>query len=267
MKSKIIFLICICGIISLQACGPKTLVSKGTLSAVNTPKNDVFIHPELREFLRKNPKPSIVLRVPTATGGITTTESEKIENYNSLYGRIEREFLKEGYTVRDRSLLEALVASGQNWSYKEIGEKIQTDIILEIVSITKNNLDKQSMDIQTEAKFLKNFKQHTASQQIQTTDAIEALERHLVIHHYIINCKIILVNSGSTVGMATFSYCRCDENFPLNIRAEIEFMGGYILRVKTEEDTRWYTSYSFGIQLETLSEMLANDLMKIFQGQ
>lgn len=259
MKGKIIFFICACGIILLQACGT-TLVSKGTLTAVNPSKHDVFIHSELREFLKKNPNPRIVLRVPTTTGTITTTESEKNENYNSLYGRIEREFMKEGYTVRDRSLLNALVASGQYGSHKEIGEKIQTDIILEIISITENELDK---DIQTEAKFLKNFKQET----LNKVDVKQVLERRLTIKEYIINCKIVLVSSGATVGMATFFYCPCDGNLPFDVKAEIPFGGEYTLRVKTEKDTGWYNSYEFGFKLVTISEMLANDLMKIFRGQ
>jgi hypothetical protein len=144
-KNIILILICLCGIVILQSCAAAIAV-KGKVSAVAR-ENEIVVNPELREFLKKNPNPRVVLRVPSITSNVTVAESERNSEYNSLYGRIEKELIKEGYTIRDRSMLNSVLSSGQNLSYKEIGEKIETDIIIEIVSITSNKMSDDSKKV------------------------------------------------------------------------------------------------------------------------
>ncbi|MDR1348714.1 MAG: hypothetical protein LBJ63_09895 [Prevotellaceae bacterium] len=140
-KNIILILIYLCSIIILQSCAAAIAV-KGKVSAVSH-GNEIVVNPELREFLRKNPNPRVVLRVPSTTSNVTVAESERNSEYNSLYGRIEKELMKEGYTIRDRNLL----SSGQNLSYRDIGEKIETDIIIEIVSITESKISDENKKV------------------------------------------------------------------------------------------------------------------------
>ena len=251
----------------LQACDT-TKVSKGTIVVTKVPKNETVVQPELCEFLKNKPKPSIVLRVPMTKEDVTTTEAGKIDKYSSVYGRIERELMKAGYIVRDRSLLNEVLASGKNVSYQEIGEKIQTDIILEIISIAERSIDKNSFDIQTEYKYPRSYQvMH------EDTDIEKDLKSHVNIINYVIDCKIILVKSGTTVGMSTFNYCNCNKNLNgiCNLNFKVTMPASTInpssIRIEGGDDSKWYMSMTWIIELEYLSERLANDLIKIFKGQ
>ena len=250
----------------LQSC-ETTKIGHGTIGVTNVPKPEIIVQPELREFLKKNPKLSIVLRVPATSSNVTTTEAGNISEYNSLYGRIEKELMKVGYTVRDRSMLNEVLASGRNMSYQEIGEKIQTDIILEIISISKVTIDKQYLDVQTDFQYPRAYRSH-----YKDADIKQDLLNHYGVEKYIVDCKIVLVNSGTTVGMSTSTYCNCNKNS--NNACNFEFkvtIGKYNdeawIYLRTS-DSKWYDNkINHTIKMEDLSEMVANDLIKIFKGQ
>jgi len=259
MKQKIVLLICLCSLVVLQSCSTRKF-GKGTVSANKVPRPEIVVQPALREFLKKNPTPSIVLRVPFATSSVTRTED--IDDYNSLYGRIEKELMKVGYIVRDRSMLNTVLSSGENLSYQEIGKKIQTDIILEIIAISKAPVDKQNIDIQTEFKY---------PSYINNADIKQDLLNNISMTKYIVDCKIVLINSGETVGMYTANYCRCNKNLnqscPFDFQIYIRGEDGYMWRWIKGADSKWYEKINYLIDMEELSEMVANDLIKIFQGQ
>ena len=266
MKEKIILFICACCFVLLQSCGTSGKFGKGTVGITNVSKPEIIVQPELREFLKNNPKPRIMLRVPFETSNVTTTESGKISEYNSLYGRIEKELMKVGYIVRDRSMLNAVINSTPNASYQEIGEKTQTDIILEIISISRIPVGKQDIDFQTEFQRPRGFG-------MSDFDFKQDIQNSIIIEKYIVDCKIVLVNSGTTVGMSTSNYCNCSKN--LNKLCDVEFK---VIRnnnnwqqvwkkLKSPVDSKWYDKLDYGIPMEDLSEMVANDLIKIFQRQ
>lgn len=94
--------------------------------------SDVSLKDSWKAYVAQNPSPKIVLRVPGNRKDIT--QAEMIQN-ESLYNDIEKRLLQGQFTVRDRSLLnEVLTRAGQELSYSEIGRRIDTEIILEIVS-------------------------------------------------------------------------------------------------------------------------------------
>ena len=97
-------------------------------------KNDISKTNELKSFLDTNKLPKIVLRVPSVPSNVTQEEVSKLNTYNTCYNEIEKQLMKSGFTVRDRGLLENLLKTG-NSNYQEIGKKIDTDIILEIISL------------------------------------------------------------------------------------------------------------------------------------
>jgi hypothetical protein len=269
---QIIFLIVLCGIVLLQSCAVPQVIVKGTVTALNVPKPEIVIKQELRDFLKKNPNPRIVLRVPSTTTNVTSAESERNADYNSLYGRIEKELMKAGFTVRDRSLLNNLLSSGQNLSYKEIGEKTETDIIIEIISIRTNKISDDSKKIVTEYP-LEGWK--------RTVSEIEKdLKNVFSVENSVIDCKIILVNDGTTAGMFTFNYCRCDKNLEGSCSVEfLTYKNGKKYRwindysykdVKTMRATgmsEWYNKVNFITTLDYTSEVLSRDLIRILSGQ
>ena len=51
-----------------------------------------------------------------------------------IYNQIEKNLLRAGFTVRDRGLLNNLMTENMT-DYKEIGTRIQTDIIIEILYV------------------------------------------------------------------------------------------------------------------------------------
>jgi hypothetical protein len=184
--------------------------------------------------------------------------------------------MKEGYTVRDRSLLNNLLSSGQNLSYKEIGEKIETDIIIEIVSVTSSNL----LDDSKEYTFEKTVGPFTKKLFPDRNKLIDELNRQMnnavTVENYTVDCKVILVNEGTTVGMFTFNYCSCMPTMEVcamevrTARAGKEYWinpDSEILFVRPEGEVKWYPKVGFFIKLNVISEILARDLVKILRGQ
>ena len=101
------------------------------------PQNEVVIKPALNQFMKSVKEPKIVLRVPVPQGQLTQEEQKASEAMNSVYNVIEKELLKSGFTVRDRALLTEVLRDNPKLDYRAIKEKIDTQLILEIVSLTK----------------------------------------------------------------------------------------------------------------------------------
>ncbi len=96
-------------------------------------KNDLVMKSAWRDFLQANPAPKVVLRVPDSPKDITQQE---MMAYNSLYSFIEKRLLEANFTVRDRAMLtEVLRRASGELNYAEIGKKIDTDVIVEIVNV------------------------------------------------------------------------------------------------------------------------------------
>ncbi len=97
-------------------------------------QNDIYVSPEMREFSRTHTNPSVVLRVPYVASAVSEGEQKNLTKYNNYYNQIEKNLVKAGFSVRDRGLLNNLLSTGQ-MNYAEIGKKIETDIIIEVLSI------------------------------------------------------------------------------------------------------------------------------------
>lgn len=110
-------------------CSPSTKIIK-------FPKqpNEVFANENLKNFFKANKTPNIVLRVPNNNDKATSNTSTSKDN-NVLYNAIEKELLKEGFSVRDRGLFNELLSKSQMSDYSNIKELTNTDVILEVVNI------------------------------------------------------------------------------------------------------------------------------------
>jgi hypothetical protein len=95
--------------------------------------DDIYANKNLKEFASNNKTPSIVLRVPNNNDKVTSNTTNA--DNNILYNAIEKELLKEGFSVRDRGLFNELLSKSQTSDYSKIKDLTNTDIILEVVSI------------------------------------------------------------------------------------------------------------------------------------
>ena len=113
----------------LTGCGSYTSVIK-----FQKVPDDVYANNNLREYLKNNKSPKIVLRVPNSNDKATSNTMINPNN-NVLYNAIEKELLKEGFNVRDRGLFNEIVDKSKSADYTKLGEETDTDLILEVVSI------------------------------------------------------------------------------------------------------------------------------------
>jgi hypothetical protein len=164
-------------------------ISRGIVKPNSEAKNEVVVTNELRALLADKPRPKLVIRVSNPPGNVT--EAEK---FNTYINQIEKELMQSGFTVRDRALLENLLRSG-NADYQTIGEKIDTDIILDILSLQfeEPNRFTSFMNVETKQKeyfrFPDNYVDCPAAK---------------------LECRLTIVNKGQLGGMFTFYITRCD---------------------------------------------------------
>src|SRR5882762_9080965 len=80
--------------------------------------DDVYANNNLKEYLKNNNSPKIVLRVPN-TNDKATSNTIINQNNNVLYNAIEKELLKEGFNVRDRGLFNEIMDKSKSADYSK----------------------------------------------------------------------------------------------------------------------------------------------------
>ena len=183
LRSVVAIAICLAG-----------LTSCSSLLTVRTQpkKNDITISPEMKELkttLQTTHSLAVVLRVPNSSDKVTAEQASQNSN---LYNRIERNLLKAGFTVRDRGLLENLLKTGQT-NYEEIGKTIQTDIIIEIMSLNFG-----------EDNFVYDVVKKKNQKPIRLMYPVNPLVAKL-------DCKLTIVNKGQMGGVLTLYKTACTE--------------------------------------------------------
>lgn len=122
---KLFFITSVIAIITLSSCG----IKEGYLKFNQIP--DELIAPEkIRAFLKQNPNPSIVLRVPQTTAGATQSDPN-----NHLYIAIEKELVLQGFNLKDRGLFNQVLNSQKDLDYSKITDLTGTDLILELIKV------------------------------------------------------------------------------------------------------------------------------------
>lgn len=96
-------------------------------------KNEFFTNDNLNEFLKSNEKPKLVLRVIPQEAKVSSDRPVQ-KNYSYLYGVMENELLKLGFTIKDRSTFNEIL-SKTNSSELLKKELSDADLILEVVKI------------------------------------------------------------------------------------------------------------------------------------
>lgn len=151
--------------------------------------NEIIITPELKALLRAVPKPKIVIRVANPSTNVT-----EADRFNSYINEIEKVFLQKGYTVRDRALLENLMRGG-NIDYKGIKDKIDTDLIIDILALNFDN--------STQAH---TFYNKTTQKEEPFATALTYIECGIAT----LECRVTIVNRGQLGGLFTLRTSPCD---------------------------------------------------------
>lgn len=114
----------------------KPAVYESGVFTIQQAKDDIFVKPALRRITRAQKTLAVVLRVPVS--GEKVTQEQRQQN-TILYNTIDKELARAGYIVRDRALF-AKVLDQASLDYSKIGQLTQTDLILELVSFTRETL-------------------------------------------------------------------------------------------------------------------------------
>lgn len=156
--------------------------------------NEIYPSVNLKAFLKENRNPKIVLRIPKSKVDITESE-----NNNYLYDAIEKEFLKQGFTVRDRQLFNQVIANNDNnTDYAKVKVKTDTDLIIELSKLDTKALYQTNKYITDKGKaglLDYNYKRYGAA----------------------VEFKIIIISNNEFAGTYTFNYAPCNEKYPCQI--------------------------------------------------
>lgn len=160
--------------------------------------NDLVMKDAWKDFLAQNPNPKVVLRVPDPPKDIAQQE---MMSYNSLYSFIEKRLLEANFTVRDRALLtEVLRRAGGELNYADIGKKIDTDVIVEIVNV-KLGTWMQGI-VTSETSGYSNYAARAGAAIKKTSGPAQAPSKSDVFGA-ILEGRIVMVSTGNIVGMFT----------------------------------------------------------------
>ena len=237
MKRNVLLLIGLSFLI--VSCSPKLAMVKTAAK-----KNDITITSDMKQFSRENKNPSVVLRVPFSTSSVSKAEQKRLLKYNDIYNQIEKNLLKAGFTVKDRGMLNNILSTGQ-YDYAEIGKKIETDIIIEILSI----------DFE-----INNYVYKATEKETNKEIAVEGNKLNPKIAK--IECKLTIVDKGLTGGMLTLYYTTCtkgcDFYFSWNYQA-VTHVGrnSYYSSIAWSPD---YDQESLETTMSYFSEIIANVL-------
>ena len=181
MKKSSSKLILILSLIILSSCST-------TKTLKFSQKSDDIIRTEpLKEFLRNNKKPKVVLRVNS--NSISVTENE---NNDYLYNAIENQLLASGFIVRDRQLFKQIIENDDNnIDYQKLKEKSDTDLIIELTKLDPTIL------YETNKYLDKNNRQK--------------VEDDYTYQRYgaSVEFKVVMINSNEFAGVYKFNYTPC----------------------------------------------------------
>lgn len=193
--------------------------------------------PALQTFMRSVGNPTIVLRVPSPQSQVTEAQKSQGDAVmNQAYNLIERELVKAGFTVRDRGLLEAVLRSNQDLDYRLIQQKVNAQLILEIVSISEHA--------------------YNSDQYSRVKDrAIGRLESGAFpLSGWQFECKVVLVESGEIGGIYTIHIAPQQNYF---------MVSGSNFRNATPQGREDRQSLGYGLELQATIEPFVREL--IFQ--
>jgi hypothetical protein len=192
---KKLYLIAVVLLLS-TGCGSYTSVIKYQ----NLP-NDLYANNSLKEYLKNNKSPKIVLRVPNSNDKATSNTINS-QNNNVLYNAIEKELLKEGFNVRDRGLFNEIMDKSKSADYSKLGDETDTDLILEVISL--------NTDISYSTNKITLVNNNGKGPDGSNLGAIDYKKNGASIEF-----RLIMVKSNAIAGNYKFNFTPCVDGCPL----------------------------------------------------
>lgn len=183
---KIFFLLALVAILFTSCISTSKTIQFAPIS------DETVANENLKNFFRSNPQPSVLLRVPNSNDRASSNTSTN-NTSNLLFNTIEKEFLKAGFSVRDRGLFNELIGKASISDYSKIKELTNTDIIIEIANI---NL---SVDYTTNR-----FTEKIGNKVTEKVGNYSYTEKGASVEY-----KIILVRTNEVAGAYKFNYQPC----------------------------------------------------------
>lgn len=180
-----------------------------------TGKSDEIIATNtIKEFMKENESPSIVLKVPKSEKQITESDPNSY-----IYNAIEKELLLAEFDVKDRGLFNEVISKSKDIDYKEIKVLTGTELILELVRID------------TKIKYTTNI--------VSKKDGTEEVIKDKTFTKYgaAIEFKLIVVENNEFAGSYSFYFTPCENLNDMDCNCEIAY--------KNYRTTRVYNHLSF----------------------
>ncbi len=185
MKSKLLlFSMTALFLILMQSCH----LQFGTLQ-FDKKQADLQSSDQIKSFIKSNPQPTIVLKVPITKDDTASSRSSAYYNY-----LIEKELVKSGFKVKDANLFNEVIKKSSSSDYNKLKEITGVDLILELVTIKKD------------------IRYYT--DRFYTNKGEERLLNDYSISRYgaIIEFKLVLLGTNEYVGTYTFYYSPCSDD-------------------------------------------------------
>lgn len=202
--------------------------------------DDIYANSNLKDFFKVNKNPNVVLRVPNSADKATSNTSLNQDN-NVLYNAIEKELLKQGYSVRDRGLFNEIINKSGSTDYSKIKELTNTDLIIEVV-----NIDPKVVYSTNKVSIVKKRK---------TDERIGNIDYKR--YGASIEFRIIMVRNNEIAGTYKYHYQPCPDGCEL---ASFKFSGK---RGDKQVELRETVSVN---TLEEFITLCTRDLIKSFRG-
>lgn len=152
-------------------------------------QDEIIATNKIVEFIKNNPNPSIVLRVPN-----TEKQATQSDPNGYIYNAIEKELVLANFNVKDRGLFNEVVNKSSGIDYTKIKEITGTELILELVRV-QPNVEYSTNRVYTKTGETKIFNNHIIK---RAGAAIEF--------------KLIIVENNDYGGSYSFYYTPCSES-------------------------------------------------------
>jgi hypothetical protein len=163
--------------------------------------NDIYAKNNLKEYLKNNKSPKIVLRVPNSNDK-AASNTVISQNNNVLYNAIEKELLKEGFNVRDRGLFNEIMDKSKSADYSKLGDETDTDLILEVINL--------STDISYSTNKITLVNNNGTGPDGSNVGAVDYKKNGASVEF-----RLIMVKNNEIAGNYKFNYNPCPNGCPL----------------------------------------------------
>lgn len=187
--------------LALTSCGRRVYEQSNNYIIIQEEeRKENFTNDQLRNYIKKNNSPTIVVRSSGQTGSIASSSSS-----DRVCSILEMALAKNNFDVRDRSLFES-VATARNQtaiSYKDIYDATNVDLLLEITSISLN--DYYSVD-----GFYVNKEKYERFPEVEYSG--NKIHPRYVFRGMSLTIKVIVLKDNIVGGSYSYSYIPCSRN-------------------------------------------------------